>query len=129
MTELSLTSESTLPLALAEGLSREFLLHHRVCPMRRRDDGVVIVAVAPEAALDALDDITLAYDSRVIAEELTLAEVEGLIERLTTQTDRIIELTRADSGDARMNVEFASDVIADVRDLANQPPVVRFVNL
>jgi len=129
MTELSLTSESTLPLALAEGLSREFLLHHRVCPMRRRDDGVVIVAVAPEAALDALDDITLAYDSRVIAEELTLAEVEGLIERLTTQTDRIIELTRADSGDARMNVEFAPDVIADVRDLANQPPVVRFVNL
>src|SRR5689334_8002006 len=111
--------ESSPPLALAEGLSREFLLHHRVCPMRRREDGIVIVAVAPEAALDALDYISLAYDSGVIAEDLALAEVEGLIERLTNQTDRIIELTRADSVEGEAHDAFAADVIADVRDLAN----------
>src|SRR6185295_12577086 len=43
------------------------------------------------------------------------------IERLTTRSERTIELARADHG--------TDDLAADVRDLANQPPVIRYVNL
>lgn len=111
---------STPELALAEGVSREYLLHHRLCPKSRGDDGSVIVAVAPNALLDGLDDIACAYHCIVVAEPATGDEVERLIERLTTRSDRDIELASAGDDD---------DLAADVRDLANQPPVIRYVNL
>ncbi len=108
-------------LTLASGLSRDYLLHHRVCPWRVADDGTLIVATAPGALLDALDDISSVYQRPVRPEEAAAAEVERLIERLTTTTERSIELARVDVVD--------DDPAADVRDLANQPPVVRYVNL
>ena len=111
----------TLP--LAEGLSREYLLHHRVCPTGYDDTGALIVAAAPDAWLeDALDDLGLVYRAATTVRETTAEEVERLIERLSTRAERSIELARVDGdvGDA---------LAADVRDLANQPPVVRYVNL
>ena len=106
---------------LADGLSREFLLHHRVCPKAQRDDGVLLVATGPEAQLDALDDIAYAYRCEVAAEPATNDELDRLIERVTTRAEREIALERVDGGD--------EDLTSDVRDLANQPPVVRYVNL
>jgi general secretion pathway protein E len=49
-----------------------------------------------------------------------------MIERLTTRADRSIELMELARADA---VGLDDDVAADVRDLATQPPVVRYVNL
>jgi general secretion pathway protein E len=85
------------------------------------DDGALVVATAPDALLDALDDIARAYERQVRAEPAAAADVEQLIERLTTTSDRAIELARVGAMD--------DDLAADVRDLANQPPVVRYVNL
>ena len=109
------------PFALAEGLTREFLIHHRVCPKAYAADGTVLVAAAPAALLEALDEIACAYHARVAAEPATLDEVERLVERLTTRAERLIELARAEGAE--------DDLAADVRDLATQPPVVRYVNL
>ncbi|MGH3055821.1 MAG: GspE/PulE family protein, partial [Gaiellaceae bacterium] len=111
-------------LVLAEGLSREYLLQHRVCPRAFGDDGTLLVAAAPDAPLDALDDIALAYRCRVVLEPATADELERLIERATTRAARDIqiEMARADGADD-------ADLTTDVRDLANQPPVVRYVNL
>jgi general secretion pathway protein E len=110
------------PLSLADGLSREYLIHHRVCPLRIAEDGRLIVAAAPDALLDdALDDIAFSYGRAAMAEEHPAEEVERLIERLTTATERLVELERIEGGE--------DDLAADVRDLANQPPVVRYVNL
>jgi hypothetical protein len=36
-------------LTLAPGLTREFLLHHRICPRALADDGTLTIAVAPDA--------------------------------------------------------------------------------
>ncbi len=108
--------------ALAEGISREYLLHHRVCPRAIGESGAVIVSVAPGARLDALDDIALAYRRTVTTEDATADEIDRLIERLTNRAEREIELARADAGGDE-------DLSTDVRDLANQPPVVRYVNL
>jgi general secretion pathway protein E len=64
------------------------------------------------------------YGSRVEPEQASGDDVDRLIERLTTRAERAIELGRSDGrGDTE------DDSTADVRDLANQPPVVRYVNL
>jgi type II secretory ATPase GspE/PulE/Tfp pilus assembly ATPase PilB-like protein len=110
-------------LELADGVSREYLLHHRLCPKSFTDDGRLVVAAAPDAIRDALDDLSIAYRRGVIAEDATADEVERLIERITTRAERSIEL-------ARIDADGRDDALAtDVRDLANQPPVVRYVNL
>ncbi|HEY0025313.1 MAG TPA: GspE/PulE family protein [Longimicrobium sp.] len=106
---------------LAEGISREFLLHHRLCPRELAPDGTLLVAAADGALLDALDELTFAYGRAVVTEPATLADVERMIERLATRADRLIELAQV-HGDG-------DDLAADVRDLANQPPVIRYVNL
>jgi general secretion pathway protein E len=105
---------------LAEGLSREFLFHHGICPRRMTAAGVLVVSVAPAARLDAVDEVAFAYGCGAVAEPAPAEEVERLIERLTTNADRGIELAQVHGGD---------DLAADVRDLANQPPVIRYVNL
>ena len=114
----------TIPsdLLLADGLSREYLLHHRVCPKAFAPDGTLVVATGPDAQLDALDDLALAYRCAVVPEPTPAEELERLIERLATRAEPTLELARDGLGDS-------DDLTADVRDLANQPPVVRYVNL
>src|SRR5688500_5772635 len=112
-------------LTLAEGVTRDYLIHHRVCPVRIDAPGHLILAAAPDAFLDdAVDDLGVAYKCRVSIEESTQDDVERLIERLTTASDRMVELERVDGG-----IAPDEDFTADVRDLANQPPVVRYVYL
>jgi general secretion pathway protein E len=117
------TPPLTAPLALADGLSREYLLHHQCCPLRLTDDGAVLVGVGPAALLEALDDIAIAYHRAVVSEQVDAAELERLVERLITRADRSIELEQGEPDDAE------DDRTADVRDLARQAPVVRYVNL
>ena len=106
---------------LALGVSREYLLHHRVCPKHRQDDGTLVIAVAPQALREAVAELAVTYRCRAITEEISDDELDRLIERLTTHADRSLEL-------ARIDLE-SDDLATDVRDLANQPPVVRYVNL
>jgi general secretion pathway protein E len=114
-------SISTGELPLAEGLSREFLHHHRVCPECVLESGELAVAAAPDARLEALDDIAFAYGHPVLPRFAPLEEVERLIERVVTRSERSIELAQVHAGE--------DDLATDVRDLANQPPVIRYVNL
>jgi general secretion pathway protein E len=109
------------PLALSGGLSREYLLHHRACPVAMQGDGSILVAVAAPYIESALDDIAVAYGRDTSVREVSADELHRLIERITTRTDRAVEITRVELSD--------DEVAADVRDLANQPPVVRYVNL
>jgi type II secretory ATPase GspE/PulE/Tfp pilus assembly ATPase PilB-like protein len=106
---------------LPSSLSREYLLHHRICPSELRDDGTVVLAVAPDALLDAVDEIAAVFSANAVIEERRKDDVERLIERLTTRADRTIELSRVDTS--------TDDLATDVRNLANQPPVIRYVNL
>ncbi len=107
---------------LADGLTRDYLLHHGICPVGHTDAGAVRVAAAPGALLeDALDDLCFVYGQEVVVEPASRGDVERAIERLTTQAGRDIELARVDA--------VEDERTADVRDLATQPPVVRFVNL
>ncbi|GJG89834.1 general secretion pathway protein GspE [Gemmatimonadetes bacterium T265] len=123
-------------LGLAPGLSRDYLRHHRVAPRRFADDGrLLIVAAAPDARWrDCVDDLCEAYGCAVAPEPAPASEVDVLIERLATAAARGVELTAGDGGDPvalgpRAGAFDDDGVTADARDLATQPPVVRYVNL
>lgn len=108
-------------LVLAPGLTRDYLLHHRLCPKAITAEGVLVVAATADALRGGADDISYAYRLAVAYEAVERAELERLIERLTTRAERSVELARVDTN--------TDDLATDVRDLANQPPVIRFVNL
>jgi general secretion pathway protein E len=116
-----MTAQPTIGLELPEELSREFLLHHRLCPKGRLEDGTLIVAVAPGLLADAVDDVAFLYGTPIVTEAVPDGELDRLIERLTTSAERTIELQRAEGAE--------DDLATDIRDLANQPPVIRYVNL
>lgn len=104
---------------LATGVSREYLLYHRVCPRTIASNGTLVVATAPDAMVpEALDDLAIAYRLPVIAEETSRHEVERLIARLTSGADATLTLTPV-ADDA---------LVADVRDVANSAPVAAYVN-
>jgi general secretion pathway protein E len=111
----------TSSLTLASGLTRDYLLHHRLCPRRVDDSGMIVIAVTGDSLLTGVDDVAFAYHRPPVLEPVAREELERLVERLTTRSERTIELARVDQSD--------SDATADVRDLANQPPVIRYVNL
>ncbi len=69
--------------------------------------------MAPDALLDAVDELALVYNRTVIPDVMPLPEVERPIEHLTTNTERTVELERIEGTDEGID--------ADVRDLANQP--------
>jgi general secretion pathway protein E len=108
-------------IALAPGLTRDYLLHHRLCPKAIDADGTLVLAAAADAWRGGSADIAHAYRSPITFETVERPELERLIERLTTRAERSVELARVDTN--------SDDVATDVRDLANQPPVIRFVNL
>jgi general secretion pathway protein E len=108
-------------LTLMGGLTRDYLLHHRVCPKGFADDGTLVIAVTDGSLLAGADDIAFAYRRAATLETVAREELERLVERLTTRSERTIELARADHA--------GEDLTGGVRDLANQPSVIRYVNL
>jgi general secretion pathway protein E len=116
-------SESGQPVSapLAERVSRDFLVHHQLCPTALLEDGALAVAVTEHSLLDGLDDLSVAYERRVVPQLTTPADLDRRIARLVAGDDPDVALAHAESDEGSLT--------SDVRDLANQPPVVRFVNL
>ena len=107
--------ESNETPSLVAGVTREYLLHHKVCPSGLDPSGalhIVVVATAPKALREAIGELAAAYKRLAIIDEVSITEVERLIERLTTESDRSLELASADA--------YADDFTTDVRDLANR---------
>lgn len=117
---------SAAPLAhvapLASGLTKEYLLHHRLCPIALGAQGRLRVAVAPAALASGLEDLSFVYRAPIDECPVSTAELVSLIERAIRAGDKDVHVAQ----DAE---PAGDDLSADVRNLANQPPVVRFVNL
>jgi len=107
-------------IGLAPGVTREFLMHHRLCPSARDATGRLIVATAPDAMRGGLPELSYAYGCETVARPCSEDEVNRLIERVSSAMVREVDMTAVDGTD---------DDTTDLRELANQPPVVRYVNL
>src|SRR5512135_1674715 len=85
------------PLALAREVTRDYLVHHRLCPKVLDSDGTLVIAGTSDACLDGVDDLGYAYRAPVRYEVVERSELEQLIERLTTRAERSLELARIDT--------------------------------
>ena len=112
--------------SLPPEVSRDYLAHHALCPKAIAADGSLIIAATDASIVDGAADIAFAFRRAFAIELVPRPELEALIERLSTRADRSVELARIDA----VSADDAADTLAaDVRDLANQPPVIRYVNL
>lgn len=86
-----------------------------------------MVLAEPEALrASCAGELTEAYGHAIAFVEVSRSELESAIERFTSTAADDVELTPA-SYDWPSGVD--GEVAADVRGLASQPPVVRYVNL
>jgi type II secretory ATPase GspE/PulE/Tfp pilus assembly ATPase PilB-like protein len=86
------------------------------------------VAVAGEPAIEVLDDLEVSFGLALDLLPVTREDLLEGIRRAYAAVESVVELVK--DLDARLGPEGEGDApLADARDLANQPPVIRFVNL
>jgi type II secretory ATPase GspE/PulE/Tfp pilus assembly ATPase PilB-like protein len=126
-------ARSTIPLKsqlpIAESFRAEYLEYYRMLPLEIAEDRLR-VAVSGESNPDALEDLRQCYgvDLELVAVERE--ELQDAIRRLFAANESVVELVRdLDAVDGPTVRRSDGPDITDLRDLANQPPVIRFVNL
>lgn len=91
--------------------------------------GRLRVAVTGEPAIEVLDDLELSYG---LSLELVPVERDALVDgirRAYAAAESVVELVRDLDAALSPTGDSPDTPLADARDLANQPPVIRFVNL
>ncbi len=118
--------QSKLP--IAETFEADYLEQWKILPLEIAGDRLR-VGVAGEAAAEVLEDLELSYG--VPLELIPVAQEELLesIRRTFAASESVVELIKDLDAELEPAAETGGDQFADARDLANQPPVIRFVNL
>ena len=115
-------------LPLHDAYTAEYFELSRMLPLASAD-GKMLVAVAGEADPDALNDLQLFFNVALEFQEVSDQELDEAISRTFAAQESVIELVRdLDAQESASELELDTP-LADVRDLASQPPVIRFVNL
>jgi len=115
-------------LPIAESFAAEYLEYYRLLPLELTEHGLR-VAIAGEPQEEALDDLRTSYGASLELIPVTDEELQTAIRQTFAAAESVVELVRDLSADASLESGRADDAPTDVRDLANQPPVIRFVNL
>ncbi|MGE0354238.1 MAG: GspE/PulE family protein [Gemmatimonadales bacterium] len=115
-------------LPLADRFTAEYLTYWRLLPLEILD-GRLRVAVAGEADPEVLEDLQQLYGAPVELVPVEEADLQDAIRRTFAASESVVELVRDLDATAGTPLDPSDDALTDVRDLANQPPVIRFVNL
>ena len=115
-------------LPIAETFLAEYLEYYRMLPLGL-DGGRLRVAVAGIPNAEALDDLCLSYGVPVETFAVEEDVLRDAIRRVFAASESVIELVRDLNVGAGTDDHGEPDSMSDARDLANQPPVIRFVNL
>ncbi len=117
---------STLP--IPEAFRPEYLAYYRMLPLSVTE-GRLRVAVAGTPNPDALEDLRVSYGAEIELVPVEDEEVQAAIRQTFAAAESMVELVRDLDAAIGPGGEMPDERTADVRDLANQPPVIRFVNL
>jgi type II secretory ATPase GspE/PulE/Tfp pilus assembly ATPase PilB-like protein len=117
---------STLP--LAESFEPAYLEYWGILPLELEGDRLRVAAAA-EPAREVVDDLALTYGRPVEVVVVSREEVWEGIRRTFAAAESVVELVRDLDAEVTAGSDTSEDGLADARDLANQPPVIRFVNL
>jgi general secretion pathway protein E len=115
-------------LSLSESFTGEYCEYYRLLPLELTG-GRLRVAVSGEPNLEVLDDLRSVYDATIELLPVPMEELIGAIRRTFSAAESVVELVRDLSADLSPDSGGIDDSLADARDLANQPPVIRYVNL
>ncbi|MEP6472852.1 MAG: GspE/PulE family protein, partial [Gemmatimonadota bacterium] len=115
-------------LPITEVFREEYLQFYRFLPLEIIDSHLrVACSGAPNA--EALEDLERSYGVPITLIEVPEAELKESIRQLFAASASTVELVRDLDDDLGGALGTAESPLADVRDLANQPPVIRYVNL
>jgi type II secretory ATPase GspE/PulE/Tfp pilus assembly ATPase PilB-like protein len=112
---------------IPEALSREYLEGYLVLPLTVAD-GRLRVAAAGEPDPQALDDLERLFAATPEVVPVEEERLRDAIRRALDQSASVLELVDAPDSTVGSD-EAGQELLADARDLATQPPVVRYVNL
>ncbi|MFL5493505.1 MAG: GspE/PulE family protein [Gemmatimonadales bacterium] len=115
-------------LPIADAFAPEYLEYYGFLPLELSERGL-LVAVTGEPHTEALDDLRAFYDSPLELVPVSTEELHAAIRQAYAAGESVLELVRDLSADLSLEGAQPDDALTDVRDLANQPPVIRFVNL
>src|SRR5437879_8177913 len=115
-------------LPIVETFEAGYLEHWRILPLEIAGDRLR-VAVAGEAAREVLEDLELSYGVPVELVPVSQDELLESIRRTFAASESVVELIKDLDAELGPAADSGDDQLADARDLANQPPVIRFVNL
>lgn len=123
-------SESQLVcrLPITESFSPEYLEYYRLLPLDLTEQSLR-VAVAGEPHDEALEDLRTSYGVPLEVIAVTADELQAAIRQTFAAAEPVVELVRDLSADLTLETDRADEAATDMRDLANQPPVIRFANL
>ena len=115
-------------LPITESFAAEYLEYYRMLPLEIAADHLR-VAIAGEPNAGALDDLRDSYGVPLELVPVGEEEIRDAIRQIFAASESVLELVRDLTTNVAPAGEIGDEQLADVRDLANQPPVVRFVNL
>lgn len=115
-------------LPITESFAAEYLDYYRMLPLEVAGDHLR-VAVAGNPHAQALDDLRDSYGLPLELISVGESDLREAIRLTFAASESVVELVRDLSADVSPLTESDDSQLADVRDLANQPPVIRFVNL
>jgi type II secretory ATPase GspE/PulE/Tfp pilus assembly ATPase PilB-like protein len=114
-------------LPLVESFEAGYLEYNGILPLEINGDKLR-VAVAGEPAIEVLDDLEVSFGVPLDVVPVSREDLHDGIRRAYAAAESVVELVRDLDGVVGPSGEPDAP-LADARDLANQPPVIRFVNL
>src|SRR6266581_3996336 len=118
--------QSKLP--IADTFEADYLEQWKILPLEIAGDRLR-VGVVGEAAAEVLEDLELSYGVPLEWIPVSPEELVESIRRTFAASESVVELIKDLDAELGPAAETGGDQFADARDLANQPPVIRFVNL
>jgi general secretion pathway protein E len=115
-------------LPLPESFEAGYLEYNGILPLEIVGDKLR-VAVVGEPAIEVLDDLEMSFDLALETFSVTREELIDGIRRAYAAAESVVELVRDLDAALIADGETPDGSFTDARDLANQPPVIRFVNL
>ena len=120
------TLQSTLP--IAESFTAEYLEYYRFLPLAL-EEGRLQVAASGTINPDALKDLETSYGVPVDLIDTPPDELLTAIRQTFSAAASVVELVRTLDASGEFSGVVDPGDLADVRNLANQPPVVKLVHL
>ncbi len=114
-------------LSLHRHFSAEYLETHQVLPVEVADE-LLTVAVGGDPDADVIADLEDTFDYPVRIKRVAAEDIVDAVRRAYSGAESVLDLV-SDLSDGLEVTDGFETAEHDIRNLANQPPVIRFVNL